>query len=81
MYTEAAECLEKLVKLDPDDNQHQEKLKFVSSHLDKTKPGIKKPERVYEVEPEVVQTCSAGFGAGQSHNGNLTGITNFSAAV
>jgi tetratricopeptide (TPR) repeat protein len=51
MHGEAAQSLEKLIKLDPDDNQHQEKLKFVSANLETT-PGVKKPQKVYEVEPE-----------------------------
>ena len=53
MYTEAAETLEKLVKLDPEDGQHQEKLKFARSHIPESKPSEKIPEKVYEVEQEV----------------------------
>lgn len=51
MHKEAAQTLEKVIKLDPDDNQHKEKLKFVSLSLE-TKPGVKQPEKVYEVESE-----------------------------
>jgi tetratricopeptide (TPR) repeat protein len=77
MYAEAAECLEKLVKLDPDDNQHQEKLKFVSSHLDKTKPGTKKPERVYEVEPEVRRPGQRDLGSANLTQETLPGLPAF----
>ena len=63
MHKEAAQTLEKLIKLDPDDNQHQEKLKFVSANLE-TKPGVKKPEKVYEVEQEPVrQSQQQDYGA------------------
>ena len=35
MYPEAAECLEKLIALEPDNAQHQKKLEFVGSFLEK----------------------------------------------
>lgn len=39
MYPEAAECLEKLIELEEDNAQHQEKLEFVRSFLDKAAPA------------------------------------------
>ena len=70
MYTDAAAALEKLIKLDPEDNQHQEKLKFVNSHLGITAQTAKTPEKVYEVEQEVVQSTQ------QQHDfGNVTMTT------
>ena len=56
MYPDAAAALEKVIKLDPEDNQHQEKLKFVNSHLGVTDETAKKPEKVYEVEQEVARS-------------------------
>jgi|GEM_PF-1455737 len=73
MYREAAECLEKLVKLDPEDSQHQEKLKFVSSHFEQTKPGVRQPERVYEVEPEVTRHAPDEFAPVNLTNETLPG--------
>jgi tetratricopeptide (TPR) repeat protein len=55
MYTEAAGALEKLIKLDPEDNQHQEKLRFVNSKLGITTQPAQKQEKVYEVEQEVAR--------------------------
>lgn len=69
MYAEAAEALEKLVKLDPEDSQHQEKLKFVNSHLPETKPDTKVPEKVYEVEADVARPVQ------QQHHFGPVGLT------
>ncbi|MCI0413556.1 tetratricopeptide repeat protein [bacterium] len=78
LYKEAAQCLEKLIKLDPDDNQHQEKLKFVNSNLEQTKPGVKKPQKVYEVEPEVARPApQRDFGAVSLSTETLPGLPSF----
>jgi tetratricopeptide (TPR) repeat protein len=50
-YEEAAEALEKLVKLDPEDHQHKEKLKLVHSKFKQAGPA-EKPEKMYEIEPD-----------------------------
>ncbi|HSP07919.1 MAG TPA: tetratricopeptide repeat protein, partial [Acidobacteriota bacterium] len=58
MYQEAADCLEKLIALEPDNAQHQEKLDFVRSFLDKSAPAQPRkaapappPVPVYEAPP------------------------------
>ena len=48
MYEEAAECLEKLIVQEPDNGQHQEKLEFVRSFLDKPTAY---PKRIEIQEP------------------------------
>lgn len=53
MHSEAAQALEKLIQLDPEDSQHQEKLKFVNSRIKIRQPAEIKAEKVYEVEPEI----------------------------
>ncbi|HJZ13493.1 MAG TPA: tetratricopeptide repeat protein, partial [Acidobacteriota bacterium] len=44
MYDEAAKNLEKLIKAEPEDSQHREKLRFVKSFIERTKPSFKPPE-------------------------------------
>jgi pilus assembly protein FimV len=56
MFAEASDALEKLIKLDPEDNQHQEKLKFVNTKLGVAPKTSRKPEKVYEVEQEVARS-------------------------
>lgn len=52
MYPEAAECLEKLIALEPDNAQHQNKLEFVGSFLDKPPAKIKpEPQKTTAPEP------------------------------
>ena len=65
MYEDAALYLEKLIKLEPDDSQHREKLRFVKSFLEKTTPSYKppEPEKVYEVEAAVPKMPAPEFTA------------------
>src|SRR5262249_18240223 len=55
MYPEAAKCLERLIAIEPDNAQHQEKLGFVKSFLGKSKtPASKaaaKEDIAYQEQP------------------------------
>ncbi len=76
MYAEAAQCLDKLIKLDPDDAQHQEKLKFVNLHITQTRPGIKTPEKVYEPADTPSQPARNDYSFGLNKE-TLPGVPTF----
>jgi tetratricopeptide (TPR) repeat protein len=59
LYSQAADNLEKLIELEPDNEQHQEKLEFVRSFLDKPQQQVEATQSVRPVtlappSPEVV---------------------------
>lgn len=56
MYAEAADCLENVIKLEPENAQHQEKLEFVRSFLGKLPSAPVAPKKIEVHEPAPVVT-------------------------
>ena len=53
MYEEAAECLEKLIQLEPGNVQHQEKLEFVRSFWTRPRIAVKPEPKEFEPAAEL----------------------------
>ncbi len=51
LYADALQYVNKLIELDPDDNQHKEKLEFVRSFVEETRVDAKLPEAAMTPEP------------------------------
>lgn len=54
MYEEAAECLEKLIQLEPGNVQHQEKLEFVRSFWTRPRIAVKPEPKEFEPAAELL---------------------------